>query len=779
MNLKLTVILFLLVFTFVACVPDANKKCAEDQVMLNGMCQSKGIPIVFATPEVKVTPKIEITPPIVEPQKSCGTSLHGSTESRIAYSLSSVPYGQNCSNYQQSQTRTCNNGSWTAWSGVYTYSSCTVQAASSCGSIVSGAYEIRTMYQASSVSEGSSCVSETQSRKCTNGQFGNWSGSYTKFECTMSRIRYENATAPSGGVCKSETQIMSCVGGVCGVWTPNHYVNNTCSLDTNSSSTGWTTFIPSADTRIMYVSLTGNDSTAQVYNKSSVEVGADPFKPIGAIRPYATYLAAYANTREGYSDWILFKRGDIFYQAIEGNVRSGRSELEPFLIGAYGNSGLSPVLKIGAKNGISIMKANSHHGTLQNIAVLGLKFYSHTRNPSDPEYVDGSGSQGISVLAYGLGNIIKNLLIEGCVFQYAKGNHIQGSLSGVTENVKVRRSVFLNSYSTDSHSQGLYSHGVNGFVVEENIFDHNGWLIQQTEGSGEKSSGQATIFNHNTYFSGVKNVTLKGNIFLRPSSMHNKFTANDGVASAGPIAVLNNLYVDGEIGISLGGNVDGEYRFKDIKIMDNVMTDMNLSRPTSRTIAWAIGIQDWDGGQVSNNYIINTDHGNSYAFSHSGTSRNVTIENNHVYNFKNISYVFKISGAKGDNVSNMVFSNNKFQVPSSYKKIISADYATTGKWTFTGNQYYSERLDNTSFYYNQVAMSAAAWKTSSGDNALIEQISLPANMPSVPEYMLSIGETGTLDAFIAKCRAQDRFSWDTRFTSEKVNAWIRSAYAPK
>jgi len=163
----------------------------------------------------------------VQGAASCGSVPHNGTESRVAYSAASVAYGQLCSAIGQNQTRTCNNGSWSSWSGSYQYLSCSVQGAASCGSIASGGYEIRTMYQAAVASESQSCVSETQNRLCTNGQFSAWSGSYTQTECVISRIRYESATAING-MCNEETQQMICSSGVCGVWNPNRYTNSSC-----------------------------------------------------------------------------------------------------------------------------------------------------------------------------------------------------------------------------------------------------------------------------------------------------------------------------------------------------------------------------------------------------------------------------------------------------------------------------------------------------------------------------------------------------------------------
>jgi len=62
---------------------------------------------------------------------------------------------------------------------------CSVEAAAACGTIGSGQSEFRTTYQASSVTAGNTCVSETQTRTCTNGVFSYWSGTYTYPTCII------------------------------------------------------------------------------------------------------------------------------------------------------------------------------------------------------------------------------------------------------------------------------------------------------------------------------------------------------------------------------------------------------------------------------------------------------------------------------------------------------------------------------------------------------------------------------------------------------------------
>lgn len=76
---------------------------------------------------------------------------------------------------------------------------------------------------------------------------------------------------------------------------------------------GWTQFTASSDTRIIYVSDTdGDDATAEFYTSTSPEVGTDPFLPSGTVKAYKTISAAKNGLRNGFPDWILLKKGDVF-----------------------------------------------------------------------------------------------------------------------------------------------------------------------------------------------------------------------------------------------------------------------------------------------------------------------------------------------------------------------------------------------------------------------------------------------------------------------------------
>lgn len=166
-----------------------------------------------------------------EAPKSCGNTSHLQFESRTKYRTTSVPYGQTCE--EEVQKRQCSNGTFGGWSGSYAFGSCQVSQAASCDTTPHLGRETRTRYMAPSVPFGQICRSEDQSRACTNGTFGPWTGSSAFDTCAPvapadcgaikhsqfeSRIRYQEEVVPFGQVCVSETQTRTCANGELSTW---------------------------------------------------------------------------------------------------------------------------------------------------------------------------------------------------------------------------------------------------------------------------------------------------------------------------------------------------------------------------------------------------------------------------------------------------------------------------------------------------------------------------------------------------------------------------------
>ncbi len=137
-------------------------------------------------------PPMEAKPPAEPPP--CGAIPHGGSETRTAYQSASVPFGQSCA--AETQTRSCSSGQLSAWSGTFQATSCSVAAPRPCGATPHGGRETRVRYQAATVRVGQTCSSETQTRTCQNGAWSAWSGTFAQTACVVEN--WCNGIPPSG-----------------------------------------------------------------------------------------------------------------------------------------------------------------------------------------------------------------------------------------------------------------------------------------------------------------------------------------------------------------------------------------------------------------------------------------------------------------------------------------------------------------------------------------------------------------------------------------------------
>ncbi len=157
------------------------------------------------------------------------TVAHGG--SVTAYQASTVGYGKNCT----SQTRVCNNG---VLNGTYTYSTCTPGAPASCnfnGQTIAHGENV-VAYSSSSVAYGQSCAQQT--RTCNNGALSGTYAYHTCFvrdpvACTFngqtvahggSVYAYATSSVPDGQVCQGQTRY--CSNGV----LSGSYSQRTCTV---------------------------------------------------------------------------------------------------------------------------------------------------------------------------------------------------------------------------------------------------------------------------------------------------------------------------------------------------------------------------------------------------------------------------------------------------------------------------------------------------------------------------------------------------------------------
>jgi hypothetical protein len=264
------------------------------------------------------------------------------------------------------------------------------------------------------------------------------------------------------------------------------------------SSTGFTKFTKSADTRVIYVAANGSDSN-------------DGLSP---QRPMRSPSKAYDKLRHGHPDWLLFKAGDTFTGNLGTISKSGRSASERMVFGVYGEGDRPRFL---SEKDTWARKAFNAKG--DNLAFVGLHVIASNRVPHRSGFngstLNGSWKQG-GIVFLGPAN---NVLIEDCILEYFKVAMVFQSdeKHGYQRGITIRRTSILNSYGhwdsgIGGHSQGVYAQYVDGMLIDECVWDHNGWNPHVDGASRSK-------FNHNIYIQDdCKNLAVKRSVMSRGSS---------------------------------------------------------------------------------------------------------------------------------------------------------------------------------------------------------------------------------------------------------------------
>jgi hypothetical protein len=522
---------------------------------------------------------------------------------------------------------------------------------------------------------------------------------------------------------------------------------------------GWTVFEPSSDTQIIYVSSSqGSDSNNGLSPQNSVQ----------------TLAAGKALLRDGHPDWMLLKRGDTWTETFGSWNLSGRSTSEPMVISTFGSSTDRPLLKIGSNTGFTAV-VNVNH-----LALIGIHFYAHTRDPNSPEYVDRSGGSGVRWLAEG-----QNFLLEDCKFEftpvvidcyvYPPDQHPNPRFS----DFKMRRSVIAFNYSSGGHAQGIFSSKVDDLLLEENVFDHNGWNVP----------ADRTTFNHNAYITTYNTgLTAKGNIFARGSAT--------GLQARCGGVVNDNLLVQNAGGINYGwyggdalptsGGVTGTVR-------RNVVLDAReISDSGNDAVVAGITLGNIKQAAVEYNLIARKQPTiTETAFNLNGSNRcinkdgidycwvginNLTLRNNIAYDFgrpiRIVNSVF----------SNPIISGNNLQSHEERHLVVDIrDQIDKSQFTLQGNTYYratgspnwfriSSGPDTGDYSFN-------SWITLWGETGASNS---PKQFPdpnrSLGSYSGSLGIAATLEAFLTQVRKQSKYNWREEYTAAAVNQYIRAGF---
>jgi hypothetical protein len=573
--------------------------------------------------------------------------------------------------------------------------------------------------------------------------------------------------------------------------------------------------LPAQNTTIYYVSSTGDDSTAKGYSVGAPVIGPDPFHPSGRVAAFKTISAAVAATTQFQPDWILLRKGDSWEdgsgESFPIHLKTGASTLEPMLLASYGDSCDRPRLLTGNKTGIDVCC----HG-FSFVAFDGLEIYSHTRDPAHigvdnlgvtpgntginfdgppPQPQSPPAPEPPAVLCrdapgYKCG-LYSGVLIQNCFIHFFSVD-ITFTGGGYYADVVIRNNVITDAYSSSgAHSQGMFGSHLIGLHLTANVFDHNGWLELPTAHPLHKKAS-ATIFNHNTYLSESAGVELVGNMFLRASSMGNKFRSDyfDGESA---ILVQDNLYVEGEIGIGIGGNVpefnNHSAHFTNVTVLDNVLVEIGRAQPTNRTLSWGIDINDWQGGEVSHNLLINVTNPavtNTFGLHLHDSMHDTVVAENILYNLHTKDALLCIDS---DDASNVSFVGNQIQSPF-FPSALGADQTMGGghsQWSgfkFADNSYFSSAPADKWFQAdNKYMASLAAWdEMVHGSGSVSTPTRYHDAARSLEAYVAThgSGRIATFEAFWTEARNAGGLvaacSNGTAFTATAVNTWLRAGF---
>jgi parallel beta helix pectate lyase-like protein len=532
------------------------------------------------------------------------------------------------------------------------------------------------------------------------------------------------------------------------------------------SFAGWTRFVPSADSRIVYVSSSqGNDANSGLSESA----------------PKATIAAGYALIRSGFPDWLLLRRGDSWTLTSTMQwTRSGRSASEPALLGSYGSSPDRPLLRIGNRDGVVVTPGFQASVTLQHVAVIGLEFYAYEHDPSSPQYIANSTpGTGLRILGVQTtADVARDVLFEDNRLSFfGIAIAAEGSTGHQVFDLTVRRNLALDSFSGPTFSQGFFFNQINGLLIEENLIDHNGL--------NEQAGAPASVFNHGIYVQTTnQNVTVRRNMITRNS---------DGCMLRSGGVFEDNLVVRNPIGLSLGYLFGGSTPVAggvSATVRNNVILEANdIDSANPRGEGMLLGnISATLGGRVEGNIIAHDVSEQPYGFGiELNGSTNVvegganvgahslTVRDNTVYAYH---VPFRVSGSalSGNNVS-----NNTFQATHAGSPVIRHFSALpANSFTYSGNTYYSANSSAQWFDVASTNYSYSGWTNLTHDSgSQTGLVSFVGPDRSLGTYNDLVGGVGTAEDFYASARLQSRANWNSDYTATSVNAYIRAGFARK
>jgi hypothetical protein len=423
------------------------------------------------------------------------------------------------------------------------------------------------------------------------------------------------------------------------------------------------------------------------------------------------------------------------------------------LLASYG-AGARPLLRSGTDNVINIWDGPVG----DNLAIVGLHLW--------PNLYDGANGAPHCIGVFGG---VANLLIEDCYLEAGFTNivldadSVQPAPTGRHKNMAIRRNVVVDAYTTTPDNvAGLFASGIDGLLVEGNLFDRNGWR-------DDVPGSLPTIFRRNVYIQdGNTDAVVRENIVARTDGMQ---------VRCGGI-VEDNLCMKNAISILFGGGDHPNPAGVTGSIHRNVMLDGNDLLPGDGR-GWGLNFENVAEATVDSNVIAHNVSGHAplpvifgIASNNAGV-HNLTFSNNVVYGWGGyVRFVGNLLQTQNVHLGNNVMQNEITQDPL----IQHEDVASTLGVISTHNVFFAI-ASPTAWMQADGPLSLLQWKLLVHDTTSIaDQAPFPDPERTIATYHQTLGGGASLEAFLQEARLQSRATWRPQYTSEAVNAYIRAGF---
>ena len=529
-------------------------------------------------------------------------------------------------------------------------------------------------------------------------------------------------------------------------------------LSVSHDAAGFTVVTPEGDDRVVFVSSS---------------VGNDANTGYSAYAPVKTIAKAKAAMRANTGDQLQLKRGDTFYESFGYWAKGGRSATDPMVIGAYG-TGARPIVATGTASALAVGSGSGK--VINHLVVQGIKFYANQRDSTNPAFTGGhNGNEGLRLLAQTNDLLVEDVGVDGYTTNVTVSNYF-----GPSSNVRIRRCQINDAYNLEGHASGLYAEHVDGLLLEENTFDHNGW-------DADVPGAEKTIYNHGAYIKeSVTGFVARGNLFSNSSS-HGMQARAGGV-------IENNTFLNNPIGLSyglvngspvtaggVGGRVTGNL-FQSTSTIDGAVRghgiEIGNTRPGGNTV---VSGNVFANATAASGYAINLSFGNGVTNPSQAVGVNdLTIEDNVVYNWTRALYVntAMVGGGSGYNSINAVtIRNNDFQRIQSTTVLYVGSSFASGRTALGDNRY------NSSGGAMLVNIGTKAPKFSDwgpiNDPTSAAVLAVYADASRTPaSYAGTVGIGNGESGLVSKARRPGGASWDPAATGSAIAAYVKSGFDP-